>query len=201
MSLSEFQRAVAEFAASPRRCARGRADFDTQTRDFTLTARERRRLRAILNDPAMSVNCMLYRVNRMTPLLSVLPLTCGHLARAIPEEFDEFWGAHPDAMPQFGAEARRLISWLEQRVTRRAIPAGPFLDAARFELAAFELLVSGIDGTRTVEFRHDPLDVLTSTTIALPLDQPIWIQIKRQAGEVLVSPRDVEPTSQPASTR
>jgi len=186
MSLSEFQRAIAEFAASPRRCVRGRADFDMETVGFTLTARERRRLRAMLNAPAMSVNCMLYRVNRIAPLRSVLPLTCVHLGRSAPGELDEFWQAHPDAVPQYGAEARRLCAWLEQRVASGTLTDGPFLDAARFELAAFELTVSGEDGHRMVELRHHPRNVLTPEAPTSPPGEPVRMLLERRAGEVLV---------------
>jgi hypothetical protein len=180
MSLPEFQRATAELVASPQRCLRARADFDTETRDYTLTDRERRRLRAILHDPAMSVNCALYRVNRMVPLLSTLPLTCRHLGATMKSELNEFWREHPDACPRFDVEARRFGVWLYRRVAEGARAPGPLLDALRFELAVFEATTAG--GVRWVRFDHEPYGVLHPPASADPLPAPEWLLIETRDG-------------------
>jgi hypothetical protein len=46
---------------------------DTAFSAYDLTPRESRRLALMLCDEGMSVNCTLYRVNRLTPLYSVRP--------------------------------------------------------------------------------------------------------------------------------
>jgi hypothetical protein len=133
MSLQDFQRATAEFIASPERCLRAIADFEGEIAAFTLTDRERRRLWAMLNDPGMSANCMLYRVNRMVPILEVLPRTWRLLGSAAKPELHAFWRSFPEAMPQYADEARRFGVWLEGR-----IGSGPCLNMLHAELTAYE---------------------------------------------------------------
>jgi hypothetical protein len=137
MSLQEFQRATAEFIASPERCVRAGADFDTEVAGFTLTDRERRRLQAMLNDRGMSANCMLYRVNRLAPILEVLPRTWRLLGAAAEQEVHAFWRRYPDAVLQYGEEAKRFGTWIEEQVASGELPAGPVLEVLRLELAAF----------------------------------------------------------------
>jgi hypothetical protein len=133
MSLQEFQRATAELIASPERCLRATADFEAEIAVFDLTDRERRRLRAMLRDPGMSANCMLYRVNRMVPILEVLPRTWRLLGSAAKTELQAFWRSVPETMPQYADEARRFGAWLEGR-----IGSGACLDMLHAELAAYE---------------------------------------------------------------
>jgi hypothetical protein len=102
--------------ASPERCLRAMADFEAEIAVFDLTDRERRRLRAMLGDPGMSANCMLYRVNRMVPILEVLPRTWRLLGSAAKTELHAFWRSFPEAMPQYADEARRFGVWLEGRI-------------------------------------------------------------------------------------
>ena len=132
MSLRDFQRATAELIASPERCVRAMANFDAEMAAFALTDRERRRLKAMVNDPGMSANCMLYRVNRLVPILEVLPKTWRLLGESAKPEIHAFWQACPDAMAQHGDEARRFGAWLERR-----IGPGPCLDMLHAELAAW----------------------------------------------------------------
>jgi hypothetical protein len=187
MSLPEFQRAIAELVASPQRCVRARDDFEAETLRFALTERERRRLHAMLNESAMSVNCMLYRVNRMAPLISALPLTCSHLGAAFEAELNEFWRTHPDAIPQYGAEARRFGVWLEQRVSNGDLPGGPFLDALHFELAVFDLTVADEDGGRLVRFDYDPRFVLYTPAQVDQLPSPMWVLLEYHDGDIVAT--------------
>jgi hypothetical protein len=133
MSLQEFQRATAELIASPERCLRAKADFDAEFAVFDLTDRERRRLLAMLHDPGMSANCMLYRVNRLVPILEVLPQTWRLLGSAAKTELQAFWRSFPEAMPQYADEARRFGVWLEDR-----IGPGACLNMLHAELAAYD---------------------------------------------------------------
>ena len=137
MSLQEFQRATADFIASPERCVRARADFGAEVAGYTLTERERRRLQAMVNDPGMSANCMLYRINRLAPILEVLPRTWRLLGASAEQELHAFWRRHPDAVVQNAKEANRFGTWIEERVASGQLPAGPFLEILRLELAGF----------------------------------------------------------------
>lgn len=191
MSLQEFQRAIAEFIASPERCAAAAVDFRAQTTGFDLSEREKQRLRTMVDDPLMSANCMLFRVNRLVPIMEVLPLTWRHLGAAAKQELQGFWRRHPDAVIQYGAEAHRFGAWLEDRAAAGLLQAGPALDALRFELAAFDLAVSAkappgtatADATRQrlVRFVYDHLAVLRPgpAPVALrPLPEPRWILLQ-----------------------
>lgn len=145
MSLQEFQRATADFIASPERCVRARADFGAEAAGYNLSDREIRRLQAMVNDPGMSANCMLYRINRLTTVLEVLPRTWRLLGAAGEQELHAFWRRHPDAVVQNAEEASRFGAWLEERVASGQLPAGPFLDMLRLELADFSRRQSGYD--------------------------------------------------------
>lgn len=137
MSLQEFQRATAEFVASPERCVRARADFNAEIAGYSLTDRERHRLQAILNHRGMSANCMLYRINRLVPILEVLPRTWRLLGPAAEPEVHAFWRRCPDAMPQYAEEAKRFGTWLEEKVASGELSAGPVLEVMRLELTAY----------------------------------------------------------------
>lgn len=190
MSLQEFQRAVADFIASPERCVRAIVDFAAETTDFDLTARERRRLKAIVNDQRMSANCTLFRVNRLVPIFEVLPLTWRHLGATADKALREFWRQHPDAVVQFGEEANRFGVWLEDQLAAGVLPPGPAFDALHFELAAFDLAVTAEAPTpgsatatqrRVVQFNYDHLAVLrpAPAPVALrPLAEPCWILLE-----------------------
>jgi hypothetical protein len=132
MSLQDFQRATAELIASPERCLRAIADFDAEMAAFALTDRERRRLKAMVDDPGMSANCTLYRVNRLVPILEVLPRTWRLLGTSAKPEIHAFWRSYPDAMPQHIDEAKRFGAWLERRIA-----PGAWLEMLHAELAAW----------------------------------------------------------------
>jgi len=113
-------------------------DFDAETADFMLTDRERRRLRIMVNDRGMSANCMLYRMNRLTPILEVLPRTWRLLGASAEPELHAFWRRFPDAVLEYAVEAKRFGAWVEERVGSGQLPAGPILEMIRLELAEFD---------------------------------------------------------------
>lgn len=170
MALGDFQRAFADLAASPGRCLVAREDPRRAFGAYDLTDVERRRLEAMARDPGMSVNCTLYRVNRLTPIYSVLPLTCWYLGDRLGSELDLFWASFDDATLQYGKEARRFGDWLLSRIAAGQITGGPIEDALRFELAAFEVRTAARiatpacggrhSRTRVVRFEYEPATVL-----------------------------------------
>lgn len=170
MALRDFQRAFADLASSPARCLAARENPERALASYDLTDVERRRLEAMVRDHAMSVNCTLYRVNRLTPIYSVLPLTCSYLGDRLSPELDAFWASFDDATLQYGKEARRFGNWLLSRIAAGQIAGGPIEDAIRFELAAFEVRTatrastpageSPHPRTRLVRFEYEPHRVL-----------------------------------------
>jgi hypothetical protein len=170
VALKDFQRAFADLASSPDRCLAARENPEKALASYDLTSVERRRLAAMVRDSAMSVNCTLYRVNRLTPIYSVLPLTCSYLGDRLGSELDLFWASFDDATLQYGKEARRFGDWVLSRIAAGQIAGGPIEDAIRFELAVFEVRtaprVATLPGesphprTQVVRFEYEPRQVL-----------------------------------------
>src|SRR5215208_487041 len=124
MSIAEFQRAFADLIASPERC---------------VALREKKRLETMVHHEAMSVNCSLYRVNRLIPVYSVLPHSCRLLGNRLMDELDAFWAASRHATLQYRWESWRFGLWLEERIAARRLPGGPVEDAIRLEMAMFDV--------------------------------------------------------------
>jgi hypothetical protein len=196
VSLAEFQRAFADLVASPVLTMEARRDPSVVLRAYELDAREQRRLVAMIHDPAMSVNCTLFRVNRLTPLYSVLPLTCQWLGERLGAELDAFWEASRDATLQFGPEAARFGAWLHDRIRRGRLQGGPLEDAIRFELAAFEVrTASVVEGAacdphprkRLVAFQYPPEAVFRLTEAPVGrLAEPEWLLLDATSTELRV---------------
>lgn len=166
MSLVGYQRALADLIASPELCLAVRADADRALASHELTPRERARLEAVVRQRGMSTSCTLYRVNRMTPIYSYLPLTCFLLGDDLIREAEAFWAEERPEDLQFGPETERFGRFLERRLASGAI-ADPYLDEVlEFELTTNRLQAQARHGdgeaalTALVEFRHEPLPLL-----------------------------------------
>jgi hypothetical protein len=93
VSLAEFQRALCDLIASPELCLVVRADPAAGLVPYDLTEREIRRLDSVVRQRGMSTNCTLYRVNRVTPIYSILPMTCELLGERLLPVITDFWQA------------------------------------------------------------------------------------------------------------
>jgi hypothetical protein len=165
MSIAEFQRAFADLIASPDRCVALREGKTEVLADYDMTLREKQRLETMVHDEAMSVNCSLYRVNRLIPVYSVLPHSCRLLGDRLMDELDAFWTASRHATLQYRWESWRFGLWLEERIATRRLPAGPVEDAIRLEMAIFDVQAATRDGKsasrrRVVLLRYDPDELL-----------------------------------------
>lgn len=157
MAIADFQRAFADLIASPQKCLAARVTGRAAFADYALSERELLRLETMVLDEAMSVNCTLYRVNRLTPVYSVLPLTCMMLGDSVTQELDAFWEASRDATLQYRWEAWRFGTWLLDRIASGAIPDGPLASVIQFELACFDVRTAprGESRKRILRLRHD----------------------------------------------
>lgn len=163
MSIGEFQRAFAALISSPELCIRARADIDNTLGEFSLTSRELRRLHDMVCSDGMSVNCTLYRVNRLIPIYSVLPHTCRLLGKYLGPELDAFTSASRHSTLQYRWEAWRFGNWIQDKIELGLLPGGPVEDAIRFELAVFDARTNpaGSQGQqRTVSLRYAPEELL-----------------------------------------
>ncbi len=201
MSLAEFQRAFADLIASPERCLEVRADATTILRAYSLSEREVHRLQVMVADEGMSINCTLYRVNRLIPLHGVLPLTCGWMGDRLLPELEAFWESSRDATLQFRREAWRFGHWLQQRIADGVLSGGPIEDALRFELASFDLRCAGPAAEdpelyphprkRLLRFTYDPQEVINPEAPRGPaleaLPQGEWVLLDATGPELAVS--------------
>ena len=158
MSIAEFQRAFADLVAHPEQVLGVRDGDAAILGAYDLSARERERLEILARDEGMSVNCSLYRVNRLIPVYSVLPHTCRLLGDRLMGELDGFWSASRHATLQYRWESWRFGLWLQERIAHGQLPGGPVEDAIRLELAMFDAQAAGDprERRRLVRLRHDP---------------------------------------------
>ncbi|MGH9197021.1 MAG: hypothetical protein ACRD1T_14940, partial [Acidimicrobiia bacterium] len=105
---------------------------------YELSGRERRRLTDAAWQRGMSTSCTLYRINRITPLYSLLPLTCYLLGERLVEEARSFWQRGGAAF-EFQAEVERFADCLLQR---RCV--GSEADAYLEEVLRFELALNSL---------------------------------------------------------
>ena len=182
MSLLGFQRALADMVASPALAMAVRRREREALVPYDLTPRDRRRLEAVAAQPGMEVNCTLYRSNRLTPIVMLLPYTCFVLGDRLRWIAERFWDANLTDL-QFATEVDRFAAFL-----RGLELDEPLLEEVlSFELATNELRFlprralgeeaehSAGDGlalhplVRVVRFRHDPAALLELLAAAAPL--------------------------------
>jgi hypothetical protein len=164
VSIQEFQRAFADLIADPRQCIEARSAPKRMLAGYDLTCREQERLAKMVWDEGMSINCTLYRVNRLTPVYSVMPLTCRLLGDKLSTELDAFWVASRNATLQYRWEAWRFGSHLLERIAQGLLSSGPVEDAIRFELASYDVQAQDDKDNeherssrqRLVTLRYDP---------------------------------------------
>jgi hypothetical protein len=140
MSLLAFQLALTDLAASPALCARVAANADEALAGYDLTPVERRRLASAVTQRGMAVNWSLYRYNRITTLVSILPGTIHLLGTEVRDIADEFWAEQP-AERNMSRELEHFADWMRRAIARGRV-SSPFLPAVlEFEMARYEVAV------------------------------------------------------------
>jgi hypothetical protein len=127
VTLSAFQRALSDLVASPQLCLLVRADAQRHLGRYDLSPRERSRLESVVWQRGMSTSCTLYRLNRITPLFTLLPLTCHLLGDSLIEEAELFWRQSGDGHPEFVSEVERFAGFLLRRSAAGEL-SNPHLD-------------------------------------------------------------------------
>jgi hypothetical protein len=195
MSIPSFQQALCDLIASPQLCLALRANPEATLAGYQLSARERKRLMEVVWQRGMSTNCTLYRSNRVTPIYTLLTLTCRALGDQLRALLDEFWDAKEYQDGQFHSEVERFAAFLSRRIAAGGIRSPFAAELLQFELALNALEFAPrrqiLDETaklpapqpdtpcrlhplaRVIRFRHDP-DVLLEAAAsgALPSDMP-----------------------------
>ena len=135
--LVDFQQAMADLVASPSFCRQARADRSALRARYELTQREFNRLIGVINQQGMVLNCMLYRANRLAPLVMNLSRTCTALGPQLGTLLTEYTTLHPNTNVHFYVESERFSAFLENKL-REGFP----LDAeAKAALAEESLIV------------------------------------------------------------
>ncbi len=174
MSLADFQRALADLVSSPDLCGCVRTDSPGVLDRYTLTARERSRIVAIVNQRGMSVNCTLYRSSRFEALYTLLPLTCLILGDQLRAELDQYWRFREHSDLQFRTEVAYWTEFLWCRM-RAGHVNNPYLrEVLSYEVAAIDLSYGSGPELRIVAFSHDPTIMLSALRERRmpPLDVP-----------------------------
>lgn len=162
MSLLGYQQALCDLIASPASCLRLR-DGDASVLDgYDLDGRDRRRLEAVVAQRGMSTTCTLYRVNRITPIFTLLPLTCFLLGDGLIAEAEKFWEQTGGTDLQFSPEADRFAAFVRRRVEEGSIDNPYVEEVMELELALNRVAFAARrsrEETR-IPFRHDPVALL-----------------------------------------
>ena len=138
MTLSAFQQALCDLTASPQNCILARENPEIILANYDLTSRERERLINIIHQPGMSTNCTLYRVNRITPIYTLLPNTSFLLGDDLVKWADQFWRTEVSDL-QFKSEVERFGDFIRQQI-QSGIIQNEFLE----EILEFELAINSL---------------------------------------------------------
>ena len=113
MSISDFQQALARLVMSPPFRSSVRGEPDTALAAFDLSPRERQRLMALANDPALNVGTMIHRSFRLSMLATTLSKTCAALGpQQLKEVVHRYWETYPPQDYYYEREAFRFGEYL-----------------------------------------------------------------------------------------
>ena len=106
--LTEFQQALADLVAAPEFCRQVRANPCELRQRYDLSYREYARIVAMVNHRGMALNCMLYRANRLAPLVLNLPRFCRAMGPRLGPLLSEYSVLHPNTKVHFYLECERF---------------------------------------------------------------------------------------------
>lgn len=114
--LIDFQQALADLVAAPSFCREIRANPSELRERYNLSNREYERLVAMVNQRGMALNCMLYRANRLAPLVLNLPAFCRALGPRLGPLLTEYSTLHPNTNVHFYKECERFCSFILNKI-------------------------------------------------------------------------------------
>jgi len=184
LTLAAFQRALCDLIASPDFCLAVRANAEEALNGYDLSPREWNRLATVVWQRGMSTNCTLYRSNRVTPIYTLLPLTCRSLGSQFQTLMNRYWRFENYKDGQFKSELDRFGAFLRSEISAGSV-ASPFAgELLEFELARNFLefcprkkVLRSLEGlpplqpenpcqlhplARLVAFQHDPETLIGS---------------------------------------
>lgn len=114
--LEQFQQAFADLTASSDLVEAIRKDPEILNKKYNLSEIEFSRLRNIANQKGMECNCMLYRANRLIPVVMNLPKTCAVLDDDLKKMVLEYWAEFQRTDVHFLLEAQRFCEFVTARM-------------------------------------------------------------------------------------
>ena len=193
MALASFQRALFDLIAQPALCMQAKENPGILSDRYELTPKEFNRLHSVIRQKGMATNCTLYRINRVTPLYTLMPYTCKLLGDDLLPLLVAFWEMHGRTNLQFKDEVMLFAEYLQLSILKGVVRI-PFLEEVLdFESKINELRYQKVEVAaeeaagaytlnpviRVVPFRHAPqalFDLLTS-------DEPLKQSFDIQTGE------------------
>ncbi len=106
--LIDFQQALADMVASPQLCRAVREQPRVLLERYDLSELEHGRLVAMAKHRGMTSNCVLYRANRLAPLVLNLPDLCRALGDDLTPLLEDYWAAYPNTDVNFLVESDRF---------------------------------------------------------------------------------------------
>ncbi|MBC9933651.1 hypothetical protein [Chitinophaga qingshengii] len=176
MSLLSFQQALAALIASPELCLEARQQPETVFASYDLSDREKKRLQTVVFQRGMSVNCTLYRVNRITPIYTLLPYTCLLLGDQLMPLATRFWETCRRSDLQFKREIQLFTDYLDHQIQEGRLQITYLPEILRMETAINELKFlskqqDAASFVRNIPFDHEPgplLEALSELRIPEP---------------------------------
>lgn len=133
--MEAFQQAMCDLVASPDLCLMLVESPDEVLGRYDLSDRDRRRLVAVVQQRGMLVNCSLYRANRLSPIVNLIPRTCFVLGDALLDEANEFWKSFKETRLQFHEEVKQFGEFLRRRIEMGFLQNDVLADVIDYELA------------------------------------------------------------------
>src|ERR1044072_489109 len=135
MTMEAFQQAMCDLVASPDLCLMLVESPAEVLGRYDLSDRDRRRLVAVVQQRGMLVNCSLYRANRLSPIVNLIPRTCFVLGDALLDEANEFWKSFRETRLQFHEEVKQFGEFLRRRIEIGFLQNDVLADVIDYELA------------------------------------------------------------------
>lgn len=180
MAIASFQRALYDLIANPAFCIDAKADPGILAAKYDLTRKELERLNQIIRQRGMAANCTLYRINRVTPIYTLMPYTCKVLDDKILPVLTSFWNTHARTTMQFKDEVSLFCQFLKSKIAAGEV-AVPYLEEVlHFETTVNELRYQKRETrwvrnaatsrfvlnpqVRVVPFQHHPKELFAALT-------------------------------------
>lgn len=130
MSLKEFQQAFADLVANGDLCRAIKQNPALLDEKYVLTPLEKDRIIYLLQQSrGIGTSCMLYQINRFTPLYDLMPYTCNILGERTREYTRQFWDYYPKSNFQFRDEVMMFSKFLLEQVALGNIAHIPVMES------------------------------------------------------------------------